>query len=69
MRYTGHVARIEEERNTDRISVGISEGQKALRRPRRTWEDNIKVDLRRQIGWVGIYWIDLTHDRGQWGLL
>jgi hypothetical protein len=37
------------------------EGRKALRRPRRRW-DNIKMDLR-EVGWEGMDWIDLAQDR------
>jgi hypothetical protein len=33
-------------------------------RPRRRWEDNIKMDLR-EVGWVGMDWIDLAQDRDQ----
>jgi hypothetical protein len=42
-------------------------GGKARERPlgRRRWVDNIKMDLR-EIGWDGIYWIDLAQDRDQW---
>jgi hypothetical protein len=36
-----------------------------LGRPRRRWVDNIKMDLR-EIGWEGMYWIELLQDRGQW---
>jgi hypothetical protein len=39
--------------------------RRALGRPRRGWEDNIKRDLRK-IGWAGIVWIDLTQNRDQW---
>jgi hypothetical protein len=39
-----------------------------LRRPRRRWEDNIKLDLR-GIGWDGMDWIDLAQDRDQWRAL
>jgi hypothetical protein len=38
------------------------------RRPRNTWEDNIKMD-RGEIGWVGMNWIDLARDRDQWKAL
>jgi hypothetical protein len=43
-------------------------GKRALGRPRRTWVDNIKMDLR-EIGWDGMDWIDLAQDRGQWRAL
>jgi hypothetical protein len=44
------------------------EGKKSLGKPRRRWEDNIKIDLR-EIGWSGMDWIDLAQDRGQWRAL
>ena len=43
--WAGHVARIGERRGVDRVLVGISEGKGPLGRPRRRWEDNIKMDL------------------------
>jgi hypothetical protein len=52
-------------RNAYRILVGKPEGKKSLGRRRRRWVDNIKIDLR-DIGWGGIYWIDLAPDRDQW---
>jgi hypothetical protein len=45
-RWAGHVARMGETRNAYRILVGKPEGKTPLGRPRRTWEDNIKIDLR-----------------------
>jgi hypothetical protein len=47
------------------ILVGKPEGKRSLGRPRRRWEDTIKMDLR-EIGWGGMGWIDLTQDRDQW---
>jgi hypothetical protein len=46
MRWAGHVARMGEKRNAYRILVGNPEGKRPLRRPRRKWVDNIKMDLR-----------------------
>jgi hypothetical protein len=46
MRWTGHVARMEEKRNAYRILVGNPEGKRALGRPKRRWVDNFKIDLR-----------------------
>jgi hypothetical protein len=40
------------------------EGKRQLRRPRRRWEDNIKMDIR-EIGWGGMDWIDLAQNRNQ----
>jgi hypothetical protein len=51
-----------DKRNAYRILVGRAEGKRPLRRPRRTWENNIKMDLRR-IGWDRMDWIDLIEDR------
>jgi hypothetical protein len=41
-------------RNAYRILVGKPEGKTPLGRPRRKWVDNIKMDLVREIGWVGV---------------
>jgi hypothetical protein len=46
MRWTGHAARIGEERKAYRILVGKPEGKTPLRKPRRRWVDNTKIDLR-----------------------
>jgi hypothetical protein len=46
MRWAGHVAYIGEKRNADRILVGKPEGKRSLGRPRRRWEDNVRMDLR-----------------------
>jgi len=45
MRWAGHVARMGERRAVHRVLVGKSEGKRPLGRPRRRWEDNIKMDL------------------------
>jgi hypothetical protein len=50
MRWAGHVARIGEGRNLYRVSVGKPEGKSPLERPRRIWEDGIRMDLR-EIDW------------------
>jgi hypothetical protein len=48
--------------------VGKPEGTGPLRRPRRGWEDNIRMDLR-GIGWEDVYWIHLAQDTDQWRVL
>jgi hypothetical protein len=68
MRWTGHVARIGEGRGACKILVGRSEGRRPLGRPRRRWEDNIKVDLQ-EVGWEGMDWIELVYDRDRWRAL
>jgi len=45
MRWTGHVARIGEDRDVHRVLVGKPGGKRPLGRPRRRWEDNIKMNL------------------------
>jgi hypothetical protein len=65
MRWAGHVARMGEGRDVYMILVGRPEGKRPLRRPRRRWEDNIKLDLR-EIGIDGANWIQLAQDRVQW---
>jgi hypothetical protein len=50
LRWVGHVARMGEERGAYGILVGRPEGRWPLGRPRRRWEDNIKMDIR-EVGW------------------
>jgi hypothetical protein len=45
MRWTGHVARMGEEGGLHRVLVGKPEGKRPFGRPRRRWEDNIKVEV------------------------
>jgi hypothetical protein len=68
MRLAGHLARIGEKRNAYRTRMGKPEGKRLLGRPRRRWEDNIRIDLG-EIGWGGMVWIDLVQDRDQWRAL
>jgi hypothetical protein len=56
MRWAGHVARMGEDRVVNRVLVGKSEGKRPLGRPRRRWEDNIKMDLQEVGGGVGTGW-------------
>jgi hypothetical protein len=48
-----------------RVLVGTPEGKRPLGKPRRRWEDNIKLDLR-EIGIDGTHWIQLAQDRVHW---
>jgi hypothetical protein len=48
-----------------RVLVGKPEGKRPLGRPRRRWEDRIKMDLR-EIGSGGVEWIHLAQDRDRW---
>jgi hypothetical protein len=45
MRWAGHLARMGEKRNMNRLLVGKPKGRRLLGRPRRRWIDNIKMDL------------------------
>ncbi|KAJ4442676.1 hypothetical protein ANN_04265 [Periplaneta americana] len=65
LRWAGHVARMGESRNAYRMLVGRPEGKRPLGRPRRRWEDNIKMDLR-EVGYDDRHWINLAQDRDRW---
>jgi hypothetical protein len=65
MRWTGYVARMGEGRGAYMILVGRPERRRPLGRPRRRWEDNIKIELQ-QVGWGGMEWIDMAQDRDRW---
>jgi hypothetical protein len=54
-----------EMRNAYKMMVGNPEGKTLLGRPRRRWEENIKIYLR-QIEFGGMDWIHIAQDRDQW---
>ena len=54
-----------ERRGVYRGLVGKPEGNIPLRRPRRRWEDNIKMDLQ-EVGYGGVDWFELAQDRDRW---
>jgi hypothetical protein len=54
-----------EGRGVYRVLVGRPEGKRPLGRPRCSWEDKIKMDLR-ETGIEGSNWIQLAQDRVQW---
>jgi hypothetical protein len=62
MRWVGHVARMGEGRGLYRILVEKPGGKRPLGRPRRRWEDNIKMDLQ-EVGCGSMDWIELVQDR------
>jgi hypothetical protein len=68
MRWAGHVARMGEVRGAYNILVGRPEGRRPLGRPRRRWEDNIKMDFR-EIGFGDVDWIHWAQDRDRWRAL
>jgi hypothetical protein len=57
-----------EGRGAYRILVGRPEGRSPLGRPRRRWEDNIKMDLQ-EVGWGIRDSIDMAQDRHRWRTL
>ena len=68
MRWAGQVARRGEERGVYRVLVGKPEGRRPLRRPRRRWVDNIRMDLQ-DMGCGYMDWIGLAQDRDRWRTL
>jgi len=63
MRLAGHVARMGEETAVYRVLMGKTEGKRPLGRPRRRWEDNIKMGLQ-EVGfgvWTGSSWLNYDY--------
>ena len=57
-----------ERRGVYRVLVGKPKGKRPLGRSRRSWGDNIKMDLQ-EVGCGGMDWIKLTQDRDRWRAL
>jgi hypothetical protein len=57
-----------EGRKVYRVLVENSEGKRPLGRPRRRWEDGLRMDLRKT-GWRGVEWIHLAQDKDWWRAL
>jgi hypothetical protein len=57
-----------EKRGVYRDLVGKPEGKKSLGRPRRRWEENIRVDFW-EVGCGGMDWMELVQDRDKWRAL
>ena len=68
MRCAGHVVRMGERRGVYRVLVGKPEGKRPLGRPRRRWQDNIKMDLQ-EVESGGMDLIELAQDRDRWWAL
>ena len=64
-RWAGHVARMGEDRGVQRVLVGKPEGKRPLGRPKRRWEDNIKMDLW-EVGCGCVDWMELAQNRDRW---
>ena len=65
MRWAGHVVRIEEGRRAFKMLTSKSTGKRPLGRPRRRWEDNIRMDFE-EIGMNAGNWVDSAQDRNYW---
>jgi hypothetical protein len=68
MRWAGHVAQMEEKKNAFRLLMGKPEGTGPLGSPRRSWWDNIRMDLV-EVGCGDVDWIGLVQDRDRWRAL
>jgi hypothetical protein len=68
MRWAGHVARMGNLSGAYNILVGRPERRRPLRRPRRRWEDSIKMDLG-EIAFEDVDWINLAQDTDRWLVL
>jgi hypothetical protein len=68
LRWTGHVARMEEGRSSFKILTGKSAGKRPLGRPRRRWEGNIRRNLK-EIGITTSNWADTAQNRNYWRAL
>jgi hypothetical protein len=65
LRWAGHVARMGEGRGVYRVLVEKPEGKRPLGRPRRRWEDNVRMD-HQEVGCGCEDWIGLAQDRDRW---
>jgi hypothetical protein len=63
MRWAGHVVQMGKRRGAYRVFVGKPEGKRPSGRPRRSWENNIKMHLQ-EVGCAYMDWIKLARDRG-----
>jgi hypothetical protein len=68
IRWAVHVVCMGEKRGLCRVLVGKPEGKRPLERPRRRWEDNIKMNLQ-EVGCGTMDWIEVDQDRDRWWAL
>jgi len=68
MRLAEHVARMGERRDVYSVLVGKPKGKRPLGRPKRRWEDNIKMDLQ-EMGCGSMDWIEVAQVRDSWRAL
>jgi hypothetical protein len=65
MNWEGRVERVGKNRSVYRVLMGELERKRPLGRPRRRWENNIKLDLQ-EVGCGDMEWICLAQDRDRW---
>jgi hypothetical protein len=68
LKWTGHVAHMRKRIGIYRVLVEKPEGNRPLGRPRRRWEDHIRMDLQ-EVGCGGMDWIELNQNRDRWRAL
>ena len=68
LRWAGHVARMEEGRSAFKILTGKPTGKRPLGRPRRRWEDDIRMD-HEEMGNNARNWVDSAQNRDYWRVL
>jgi len=68
MRWSGHVVHMGGRTGVNRVLVRTPNRKRPLERPKRRWEDNIKMDLQ-EVGCVGMDWIKLAHYSDRWRAL
>ena len=68
LRWASHVARMKEGRSAFKMLTCTPSGKRPLGRPRRKWEDNIRMNLK-EIGINTRNWVDAAQDRHYWKVL
>jgi hypothetical protein len=68
MTWARHVARVSERKGVYWVLVGKPKGKRPLERPRRRWEDNIKMSLQ-EVRCGGMGWIELAQVKDRWRAL
>jgi hypothetical protein len=68
LRWAGHVTRMGEGRGVCWVLVGKSEGKRPLGKPRRRWDDNIRMELQ-EVRCGCVDWIGLDQDQDRWRAL
>ena len=68
IKWAGRVERMVERTGVYSVLLWKPEEKGPIGRPRRRWDDNIKMDLQ-EVGCGGMDWIELAHDRDRWQAL